>query len=227
MHRLITALGALAIAFPAQAQRSTGMAHDPTTSVVGSGELPAGWLARFDTPRRGPTPALTEIRFVAMGAGHHVTSGPAAIYYNPKDVASGEYSVEATFSQTKTVMHEGYGVFLGGSGLQDSSQRYLYFLVRPMDSAYLINYRVGKDVRKIVGWTISPAMGKEDEMGKATNRLSIRVSRDSVYFVANGRQVKALAKVAISGFETDGQAGLRINHNVDVHVDGVVVAAGK
>jgi hypothetical protein len=31
--------------------------------------------------------------------------------------------------------------------------------------------------------------------------------------------VRALSKAQLNGAGTDGQAGIRINHNIDVHVD--------
>jgi len=34
----------------------------------------------------------------------------------------------------------------------------------------------------------------------------------------NGQRVQSFAKSALHGFVTDGQAGIRVNHNLDVHV---------
>ena len=41
-------------------------------------------------------------------------------------------------------------------------------------------------------------------------------------FAINGKVVRAIAKSALGG-PTDGQAGLRINHNMDLHIDGYAV----
>jgi len=98
MRSLIKAAALLAIAMPLAAQQQAGKA-DPTKEVKGSGQLPAGWMMRFDpidnpanvrpgrTAPPKPTPDMVNV--VTMGSGLHFTSGPAAIYYNPKDVASG------------------------------------------------------------------------------------------------------------------------------------------
>ena len=57
-----------------------------------------------------------------------------------------------------------------------------------------------------------------DESGQATNVLAIQVAADSVHFLANGQRVQSFAKSEMHGFNTDGQVGLRVNHNLDVHV---------
>src|SRR3954470_10797273 len=132
MRATLTVLAALAIAAPLAAQQQAG---DPTNKVKGSGTLPSGWMMRYD-PTRGnaPTPATNEINFVPMGAGYHFTSGPAAIYYNTKDMGSGEYLVTATFSNRKSLGHEAFGIFIGGKNLQDSTQSYTYLAVKPCRS---------------------------------------------------------------------------------------------
>jgi hypothetical protein len=192
---------------------------DPTITVQGSAQLPSGWKLRFDTPGPGrAAPKAEDVKFVTMGQGYHFTSGPAAIYYNPKDVMTGTYTVTASLTQTKAPTHpEAYGIFVGGHGLQDSTQQYIYFLTRG-DGKILINHRAGADVHKIVDWTASDATKPQDAAGKSTNELSIDVKADSVLFLANGKVVKGFAKSEMHGFNTDGQAGLRVNHNLDVHV---------
>ena len=141
MRRFTMVVTMLALAAPLLAQQRMG-ANDPTKQVKGTGVLPSGWMMRFDPVRgRGgapppPAPTVDQINFVTMGSGYHFTTGPAAIYYNPKDMASGEYTVTATFSQRKSVQHEAYGIFIGGSNLQDSTQSYLYFVIKPGASNY-------------------------------------------------------------------------------------------
>jgi hypothetical protein len=57
--------------------------------------------------------------------------------------------------------------------------------------------------------------------GHATNKMTIHVAKDAVHFILNDKLVAEIPKSQIG--ETDGQAGIRINHNIDVHVawDGV------
>ena len=81
IRRSLTTLSLLALAAAPLAAQD---ASDPTHKVAG-GALPAGWMRRTDRP----TDKLTDAKFVAMGPGYHVTSGPAAIYWNPKNVTAG------------------------------------------------------------------------------------------------------------------------------------------
>jgi hypothetical protein len=235
MRKTLGVIAALAIAMPLAAQQQAGAAaHDPTNAIKGSGKLPDGWTARFDPPR--PTaaiPKLEDVNVVTMGSGLHFTSGPAAIYYNAKDMGSGEYSVTATFSQRKSVNHEAYGIFIGGKNLQDSTQSYTYFVIKPCHSQcgkegitlgeVLISQRSsnGRPVA-IVPLRHDDAVVTDDPKdGHATNKMTIHVAKDAVHFILNDKLVAEVPKSKIGN--TDGQAGDRINHNIDVHVawDGV------
>jgi hypothetical protein len=221
MRKLITVIALAAMASPLAGQaKQQEMDKDPTMNAKGTGQLPSGWQMRLDDNalKRGAKPE--DVKFVTMGPGYHFTSGPAAVYYNSKDMLKGNYVVKATFTQTKAPMHpEAYGLFSGGSNLQDSTEQYLYFIVRG-DGKYMINHRAATTVHKIVDWTENPAIKQQDADGKATNALEIRAAGDSVHFVANGTEVKAMAKADMHGFNTDGYAGVRVNHNLDIHLSG-------
>lgn len=219
--RLVATCGIVAavLASPAAAQGGmAGMNMDQTNRIVGSGRLPPGWQLRWDTG----TPAMTEVDVQKLGGAMHFRSGPAAIYYNPREVASGEYTVSATFSQAKSMQHEAYGLFVGGSNLQDPTQNYLYFVVRPSDGSILISHRAGNGPpTALVPMTPDAAVHQEDPAtGATTNVLAIHVGRDSVHFYANGRQVRAFSKTSVGGAATEGQVGLRVNHNLDITVEG-------
>ncbi|HEY2854679.1 MAG TPA: hypothetical protein VGJ18_17615 [Gemmatimonadaceae bacterium] len=227
MRKTILTLAMVATASPLMAQAAQqAKDNDPTHKVAG-GISAAGWHGRLDPQAERRGMKLDEAKFVAMGSGYHVTSGPAAIYWNPKDEAKGNYTVSASFTQTKEPMHpEAYGLFVGGEHLNDSTQSYLYFETRG-DGKYLINHRAGNEVHKIVDWTDTDATNKADANGKATNELAVRVSADSVDFLANGKVVKGLSKAEMHNFAGNGQAGIRVNHNLDVHVDKFQVKHGK
>ena len=59
-------------------------------------------------------------------------------------------------------------------------------------------------------------MNTPEGQGESKNDLVVRVSGDSVRFVVNGQQVNGFPRSAIS--DVEGQVGLRVNHNLDVHV---------
>jgi hypothetical protein len=194
---------------------------DPTRRAAG-GSIPAGWQIRLDDKDTARY-TTNDIKFVPMGGGFHITSGPAAIY--PGANLPNEFVLEATFNQTQAPRHpEAYGLFFSGKELENSDkQEYVYFLVRGTGQ-FLINHRAGRDVHKIFDWQDHAAIRKQDESGKATNQLTVRAGADSVRFLANGQQVAAISRQVISS--PGGRAGLRVNHNLDVHVTGFRAAAG-
>jgi hypothetical protein len=202
---------------------------DPTAKVEGTGQFPPGWMVRFDPPRGSqPMPPMTAVKFIAMGSGYHVTSGPAALYYNTKDEASGQYSVTATFKQSKSMQHEAFGIFIGGRNLQDSTQNYVYFVIKPFDGTVRIAHRASNgrpvDIVAENAGAPEPSINRDAPTdGSATNTLLIHVAKDTVHFLINGKLFRGIAKSQLDGGSTDGQAGLRINHNIDMHIDGWAV----
>ena len=195
---------------------------DPDISARGSGTLPAGWSMRLDNATADPK----GVAFVTMPPGWHVTTGPAAIFYRATDVARGEYVVNAVLHQTRAPMHpEAYGILLGGADLDKPTQSYLYFLVRG-DGRYMVKHRQGSELHPIVEWTEHAAVAKQDASGAASNALTVRVDTDSVRFLVNARAVRAFPRTIMR--EVNGVAGVRINHNLDVHIGSFeVVPATK
>lgn len=205
MRTLLTSLVALAIAAPVAAQ------DDPDNAVKGGGQMPAGWHARTDKDA-----ALDNVKFVTMGPGWHVTTGPAVIVWRDADATTGDYTLKASITQTKAPAHpESYGVFTGGKDLAGAGQQYTYYLIRG-DGKFLIKRRTGATTANVTdGWTEHAAINKADAAGKATNTLEVVVSGDKASFRANGTEVWTGAASAI---DAQGIAGLRINHNLDLHV---------
>jgi hypothetical protein len=190
--------------------------NDPDRGVAGGGDLPAGWSLRTDKGTQAD-----QVKFVAMGQGYHITLGPRTILYREADAAHAAYTVTATFSQTEGPRHaEAYGLILGGSNLQQDDQRYSYFLIRG-NGQFLIKNRSGSNTSSVSGsWTTHSAIQAQDATGKCTNTLLVEVGESQVRFLINGEEVYS---GAIDQFETDGIAGIRVNHNLDLHIDGFAV----
>jgi hypothetical protein len=151
-----------------------------------------------------------------MGNGLQFKTGPAGIYYRPADTKSGTYEVHATFTQVDASPHpEAYGLFIGGSNLAAPNQKYTYFLIR-QDGQFLIKRRDGSATPNIVDWTDSSAVKKTGGSSQGTNTLSIAVAPGKVRFLVNGTEVGSAATAQV---DTAGIAGLRINHNLNVHVE--------
>lgn len=189
-----------------------GMAALALTAVAAQGTLPPGWQVRLDDGSTQPT----GIQFMTMGGGFHVMSGPAAIFYRPEMTKTGTYEARATFQLMEPAAHpEAYGLFIGGADLAAAAQKYTYFLVR-QDGKFLVKRRDGAATPTIADWTDSAAVRKTDAKTKGTNTLSIAVGPDKVRFLVNGTEVSS---AAASEVDTSGIVGVRINHNLNVHVD--------
>lgn len=196
----------------ASAQAAGG---DEDKPVEGGGTLPAGWSARPDGTRD-----IKNVKFVTMEPGYHLTLGPATILYREQDRVSGPFHTQATFHQMKKLEHpEGYGLFFGGQALDGAGQNYTYFLVRG-DGTYLIKRRDGEKTSEVTrGWTANPAIKKVNAEGKATNMLEIDAKQNpsKVEFKVNGKTVHTADAQSMNA---KGNVGLRVNHNLDVHIEG-------
>jgi len=191
-------------------------AQDATKAVAGGGDLAAGWQMRVD-PRAG---SGTPPKFVAMGSGWHATSGSRAIYWRAGDVAKGNYKVDATFTLSKAPGHaEAYGIVFAGKDLTTPKQNYMYFTLGG-NGTYLIKHRAGdadSEIHTIQDWTASDAITKADASGKSTDKLSVVVGPQKVQYMINGKEVYSMDRANIPG-GADGIAGIRVSHNLDVHI---------
>ena len=213
MKRLIFAIAVSGLAAMPLVAQDHQHAADPDKKMAGPGTLPSGWKGRLDSGDK----TLAGVKASQMGGGVHFMSGPAGIYYRPADKASGAYEARATFNQMQPAAHpEAYGLLIGGSDLEGAGQKYTYFLIR-QDGKFMVKRRAGDTTPTIADWTDNAAIKKADTSGKMTNTLAIDVGKDKVRFLVNGTEVTATEPGKV---DTDGVAGLRINHNLNVHVEG-------
>jgi hypothetical protein len=186
-----------------------------------SAQAPQGWMLRADRSTSASDPdAPGTIKFVAMGTGFHATNPQAAVYWNPANTATGNYTVKGTFTLVKPSNHTNYyGLTFAGSGLEGAQQNYLYFLVA-QDGTFLVKHRAGDaTTHDVVAKAASPAVKTPDASGKSTNALEVRVLADKIDYVVNGTVVASTPKAGMTA-RTDGIAGIRVNHMLEVHVDG-------
>ncbi len=183
-------------------------------------QAPKGWKVRADrsTSASDPDGAGT-IKFVTMGTGFHATNPQAAVYWNPANSAMGNYSVKGTFTLVKPSGHTNYyGLVFGGSNLDGAKQAYTYFLVA-QDGTWLVKKRNGDSATdNVLPKAASDAVKKPGADGKSTNELEVRVSADKIDYLVNGTVVGSSPK---SGITTDGTYGIRVNHLLEVHIDGL------
>ena len=94
-------------------------------------QTPKGWKMRVDRSTAASDPdAPGDIKFVTMGSGFHATNPQAAVYWNPANTATGNYTLKGTFTLVKTMGHsEYYGLIFGGNGLDGAGQNYILSLI--------------------------------------------------------------------------------------------------
>lgn len=211
------------IAAPLAAQ---GNPADPDKKVAGGGTLPTGWYARLDDS----TKSIANVKFAPMGTGLHFTTGPSGIYWRDADAVPGSFHTVASFSQTKAPAHpEAYGLLVAGKDLKGPNASYIYLLVRG-DGMFSIRQggRSGAPSTNLTtggnanGWLANAAVVRQDSAGKAKNTLEISgdVATKKLTFKINGQTVHT---IDAPGGSVAGIVGIRMNHNLDVHVDGFAV----
>lgn len=187
-------------------------------------QTPQGWKMRVDRSAAASDPdAGGDIKFVTMGTGFHATNPRAAVYWNPANTAAGAYTLKGTFTLMKPSGHTNYyGLVFGGSDLEGPQQSYLYFEVA-QDGTWLVKKRDGAGTSNVAGKMASEAVKQPDTSGKSTNALEVRVRPDKIDFAVNGQVVHTEPKSGATA-KTDGIYGIRINHLLEVHVDGLAVS---
>jgi len=185
-------------------------------------QAPKGWKMRVDRSTSASDPdAAGTIKFMQMGSTLHAVTPQAAVFWNPSNTASGAYTLKGTFTLMKPSGHTNYyGLVFGGSNLEGANQSYTYFLVA-QDGTWLVKKREGDAATDVVKKTPSDAVKKPGADGKSTNALEVRVGADKIDYVVNGTVVQSAPK---AGVKTDGTYGIRVNHLLEVQVDGLAVS---
>jgi hypothetical protein len=187
-------------------------------------QAPKGWKVRADRSTSATDPdAAGTIKFATSGSGFHATNPQAAVFWNPANTATGNYSLKGTFTLMKPSGHTNYyGLVFGGSDLEGPKQSYLYFLVA-QDGTWIVKRRDGDAATRDVAKAANDAVKKPDAGGKSTNALEVRVAPDKIEYLVNGTLVTTTPKTGDTA-KTDGSYGIRVNHLLEVQVDGLSVA---
>lgn len=226
-HGIAVALAATLVA-PA-----ISAAQDVSRPVAGGGISAQGWMGKIDANEASRGAKLEDSKLVTMGTGLHVTTGPAVVYWNPANTASGNYTVKATFSEREFMglndHPHPYGIVIGGNDMGTDNQTYLYcaaygngnFIVRGFGpAAFALNGgRQGQ---------AHEAVHKAEGKGKpVTQEIAVTVSADKVECAINGTTVASYPKseLVVAGKlkSTDGIYGIRFGHNTDAHVSGLAM----
>lgn len=181
---------------------------------------PAAYVVRLDSERSDPG----QFQLTEEGPAVHILTGPAGIAYRSVDaVQSGDFRVDATFTQYGAPVgyREAYGLFMGGLELDGPELEYTYLLVRPTGD-FLTKRRIGEITETIVDWTphtairVVAADGDEPE-----NTVTVEVADGQLNFILNGQLAHSMLATEARPF---GITGLRANHRLDVRVTNWTLA---
>ncbi len=199
----------------------------PDAQNPGDGDtVPANWMVRLDNDDQeaviGSNPDSSDIYFVNMKPGWHITTGPAGVFYHPASTASGIYEASADINLFDPGdRREAFGLIIGGQDLDAPNQSYDYFLIRN-SGEFLIKRRRGGETETIQEWTASDAIKRYTDTTEASvlNQLSVRVGEEEVTFIINENEVATLPREEL---QTDGLFGLRVNHALNLHISDIAV----
>jgi hypothetical protein len=112
----------------------------------------------------------------------------------------------------------------GGSELDGPNQSYLYFVVA-QNGTFQIRQRAGEATQNVQARMPHAAIRQPGGDGQSVNVLEVRVAGDTISYVANGTVIHTTPKSGLTA-KTDGIAGFRVNHLLDVHVEGFEIQKG-
>ena len=203
-------------------------AQDADRSVAGGGIKASGWQGKVDAGATKQGKTINDSKFVQEGNNLRLSIGPAAIYWNPANTGKGDYTVKATFTEAKVSANHPhpYGVFIGGSNL-DTDQQSLMYCVAYGDGSFLVRQFNGATVNTVAKRQPHEAVRKAAGDGSVTNEVGWRVRGGRAECLINGTAVASFDSSEIVGAgkltSTDGIAGLRVSHNLDVVVSNFAV----
>jgi len=205
---------------------STAFAQDADRKVAGGGITAKGWQGKIDPGKQNEGKSINDSKFMEMGGGLHLQVGPAAVYWNPANTAKGDYTVKATFKETKVVSDHPhpYGLFIGGSKLDTDTPNLLYCVAYGNGDVLVRGFSGGKVITP-VRRAPNAAVHKAGADGAVTQDIQWNVKGDKAECLVNGTVVASLPKADITGADklesTDGIYGIRVSHNLDVLVTGL------
>ena len=231
--RYVTALAlvAAAVLLVPSTNFSQGGQDETSRGVAGGGISVADWTGKIDAKEAAAGMTLNSAKLSKEGDALKVTTGPAVTYWNPKNKATGDYTVSATFKELKYMSLNNhphpYGLMIAGNDLGTDQESYLYcaaygngkFIVRGFGpAAFQMNGRGAED----------PAVNKAAGVGEpVTQEIALSVKGDKVECAINNKVVASYNKADLVTAgklkSTDGVYGMRFAHNTEAIVTGLKV----
>jgi hypothetical protein len=204
--------------------------QDADRKVAGGGITVKGWQGKEDAGnRQGLT--VKDSKLAPEGNGFRLTTGPAALYWNPTNTAKGDYSVKATFTEAKQTYNHPhpFGVFIGGADLESGTPTALYCAAYRNGTHIVRGFSGGKRFDVVGRPAPHDAVKKADTAEtQVVQEVGWNVRGDKVECVINGTAVWSGTKADVTGpgklASTDGIAGIRVSHNSDALVSNFAVS---
>ena len=224
---------ALLIAPLTRAEAQTPAAPpDEARAVAGGGISVPGWQGKIDANEEKAGLTINSAKFMQMGSDLHVTTGPATTYWNPKNTASGNYTVKATFTEPKfQALNDHphpYGIVVAGNDLGTAQQSYLYCAAYGNGSFIVRGF--GPEPFQMGGRRATPHAAVNKASAKdqpVTQEIAISVKDNSVDCAINGQVVASYPKTELVAAgklkSTDGIYGVRFGHNTEAMIKGLTV----
>ena len=228
--RYLTALAVVALALLSiPSTNFSQVGQDASRGVAGGGISVPGWTGKIDAKEAAAGMTLNSAKLSKQGDSLHVTTGPAVTYWDPKNKATGDYTVSATFKEPKYMSINNhphpYGLMIAGNDLGTDQESYLYcaaygngkFIVRGFGpAAFQMNGRGTED----------PAINKAAGVGEpVTQEIALSVKGDKVECAINNKVVGSYNKADLVTAgklkSTDGVYGIRFAHNTEGIVTGL------
>ena len=206
--------------------------QDAAQSVANGGIFVPGWQGKIDPGEAKAGAKLEGAKLEKVGNDLRVTTGPALAYWNPSNVASGNYTVKATFTEEKYMGLNNhphpYGLFIGGSDMGTDAQSYLYCMAYG-DGRFIVRGFNGDSTFRLNGrGEPNAAINKASGPGASvTQEIALSVKGDKIECAINGQVVGSYDKSAAVGANklksTNGVYGIRFGHNTDAVVKGLTL----
>ena len=206
---------------------------DPNRSVAGGGIMVPGWQGVVHASRENAGQGVNDAKLTKEGDAFRVTTGPAITYWNPANVASGDYTVKATFTEPKYMNINDhphpYGIVIAGNDLGTDQQSYLYCAA--YGSGTFIVRGFGPEPFQMGGRRPTPHDAVHKAAGKdqpVTQEIAVSVRGDEVSCAINGTVVATYPKAELVTAgklkSTDGVYGIRFAHNTEGTVTGLAMS---
>src|SRR5216684_3836852 len=182
--------------------RSAAMTKDRRLIVAATEFLDSGGEGAVTSGRSAMT--LDAARLVGEGQALHVTTGPATSYWKTDAMASGDFTVKATFTEPKYMNLNShphpYGVFIGGNDMGTPSQTELYCAAS--GNGKFIVRGFGPEPFRMTGLLSGSNAAIHKAAGRGqpvTQDISLSVRGDKVVCSINGSSVASYDKTTLVG----------------------------